>query len=114
MYRNLRSVWENYVQVGVRRLLLARAMENREELECCREAVKAESMEICRLSASIRTMEKRVQSREIGALRKSFMARVAELNAILDRARLEGFSVNDENRAVTDSALEMLTRSGWL
>jgi hypothetical protein len=44
MYRNLRSVWENYTQVGVKRLLLARAMENHEELECCREAAKAESV----------------------------------------------------------------------
>ncbi len=36
MYRNLRSVWENYAQVGLTRLLLARAIEDRAELECCR------------------------------------------------------------------------------
>src|ERR1700752_4777816 len=38
MYRNLQSVWENYAHVGLRRLMLARALENRAELECCRKA----------------------------------------------------------------------------
>jgi hypothetical protein len=51
MYRNLRSVWENYNQVGVKRFLLARAIENREELECCREAVKPKGVDICCLTA---------------------------------------------------------------
>ena len=114
MYRNLRSVWENYAQVGLKRLLLARAIENREELECCREAVKAENVVVCRLTASIQTMQGRVQSREIGALQDSFVARVAELSAVLDHARLEDIAVNNENRTVTDTALEILTRSGWL
>jgi len=114
MYRNLRSVWENYAQIGLKRLLLARAIENREELECCREAVKAENVVVCRLTASIQTMQGRVQSREIGALQDSFVARVAELSAVLDHARLEDIAVNNENRTVTDTALEMLTRSGWL
>jgi len=114
MYRNLRSVWENYAQVGLKRLLLARAIETHEELECCREAVSAENVVVCRLNASIQTMRERVQSREMGALQTSFVARVAELNSILDRARLEDFALSNDNRTVTDTALEMLSRSGWL
>jgi hypothetical protein len=114
IYRNLRSVCENYADVGLKRLLLARAMENREELGCCREAVKARNVAVCRLTASIQTMQVRVRSREVGALQDSLVRRVAELNAILDRARLEDFALNNENRSVTDTALEMLTRSGWL
>jgi predicted kinase len=114
MYLNLRSVWENYAEAGLKRLLLARAIESREELECCQKAVKAQSVAVCRLTATIQTMEGRVQRREKGALQNSFVARVAELNAILDRARLEDFVLSNENRSVTDTALEMLARSGWL
>lgn len=114
MYRNLRCVWENYAQVGLKRLLVARAIENREELECCREAVRAENVAVCRMTASIQTMEVRVRSREAGALQNSFVARVTELNALLDRARLEDFALSNENRSATDTALEILTRSGWL
>jgi hypothetical protein len=114
MYRNLRSVWENYAQVGLRRLLVARAIEDRAELECCCGAVSASKVVICRLTASIKTMQDRVQSCELGALQGSYVARVAELNSILDRAHLEDFSLLNENRPVTDVAHEMLVRAGWL
>jgi hypothetical protein len=114
IYRNLRCVWENYAQVSLKRLLVARAIESLAELECCREAVRAENVVVCRLTASIKTMEGRVQSRERGALQNSFVARVAELNAMLDCARLEDFALSNESRTVTDTAVEMLTRSGWL
>src|SRR6185437_4619062 len=69
MYRNLDTVCRNYEAEGVRRVLLARAMETREELELCRGAVAAREVVICRLTASIETMEQRVASRETGILR---------------------------------------------
>jgi hypothetical protein len=56
----------------------------------------------------------RMQSREVGALQNSFVAHVAELNAILDCACLEDFTLSNEDRSPTDVALEMRTRSGWL
>src|SRR5258707_15879634 len=39
MYQNLHSVWENYAHAGLTRLLLARAIEDRAELEQCRNAL---------------------------------------------------------------------------
>jgi hypothetical protein len=50
----------------------------------------------------------------MGALQNTFVAGVAELNAILDCTRLEDFAPSNENRFVADTALEILTRSGWL
>jgi adenylylsulfate kinase-like enzyme len=114
MYRNLRSVWGNYARAGLDRLLLARALETRAELEWCREAVSPAAVVTCRLTASLETMQARVQRREIGELQKTFAARVAELNAILDQARLEDFSLLNEKRPVTEVAQEMLVRAGWL
>src|SRR5258708_34705563 len=60
MYRNLRSVWENYAQAGLRRLLLARAIECRAELEGCRNAVSGGKGVIFRLTASIKTIKEQV------------------------------------------------------
>ena len=114
MYRNLQSVWENYAQVGVTRLLLARAIENRAELQQCRIAVSGAEIVICRLTASLKTMQDRVQSRDIGTLQNTFIARVAELNSVLDCAHLKDFSLSNENRSVTDVAHEMLVRAAWL
>src|SRR5258708_19179638 len=76
MYRNLRSVCKNYEALGVRRFLVARAIENRATLESCRKAVSARSAVICRLTAKIGIMRQRVKMRESGALRKQFISRV--------------------------------------
>ena len=46
MYRNLQSVWENYARAGVTRLLLARAIEDRAELQLCRNAVRGAELVI--------------------------------------------------------------------
>lgn len=114
MYQNLQSVWQNFARAGLTRLLLARAIEDRAELEQCRNAISGAEITICRLTASLKTMQHRVQSREIGTLQNTFIARVAELNSILDRARLEDFSLSNENRSVTEVAREILIRAAWL
>jgi len=114
MYRNLESVCRNYAAVGVTRILLARAMENRAELELCCSAVTAANIQVCRLTANIDTMQQRVKQRESGILQSEFVDRVAILDAILDRARLEDFTVINENRPLNDVAMEMLIKAGWL
>jgi hypothetical protein len=114
MYRNLESVCRNYAALGVTRLLLARAMEDRAELELCRYVVTAANTQVCRLTASIDTMRQRVKLRESGVLQGQFVDRVATLEAILDRAQLENFAVINENRPINDVATEMLSKAGWI
>jgi hypothetical protein len=114
MYNNLRSVCENYVAAGAQRFLLARALEGRAQLECCREIVPAANTMVCRLTASIAAMEQRVRIRETGAAGRKYVAHVAKLNRILDHARLEDFTVKNEDRPLTDVALEMLIKAGWI
>lgn len=114
MYRNLESVCKNYADVKVPRLLLAGALETRAELELCRKAVAARNVVVCRLIANIETMEQRVRMRERGIAQQNYVARVAQLNAILDSVRLKVSGVNAENRMVTEIAKEMLTKAGWI
>jgi hypothetical protein len=114
MYCNLRSVCNNYASLGVTRFLLARALENRAELDLCRSIVSAANTAVCRLTASVETMEQRVRMRESGVSQRAYVARVAELNIILDRARLEDFSLASENRPLTEVAHEMLVTAGWI
>src|SRR5260370_841750 len=72
MYRNLKSVWANYAAAGLKSLLIARAMEDRAELDRFREAVPCAKIVMCRLKASIRTMQERVWVREPGMLQQKF------------------------------------------
>ncbi len=114
MYANLRSIWQNFAAAGITRLLLARALESREELELTRSAVSAEHVTVCRLTADIATMEQRVRQRERGVLQQQFVDRVSILNALIDRAALENFSIWNQDRTLHEVALEMLTSAGWL
>jgi hypothetical protein len=114
MYRNLESVCRNYAVLGVTRLLLARAMEDRGELELCSSVVAAANTQVCRLTAGIDTMQERVRKRESGVLQRQFVDRVTILDAILNLAALEDFSVINENRPLNEVAQEMLSKAGWI
>jgi len=114
MYANLASVCRNYARLGVQRFLLARALESRLEFERCRDATAAANVVVCRLTADMSTLQERVKQREPGILQAQFVARVEVLNAILDRAELEDFTLANADRSVTDVAREMLMHAGWL
>jgi len=114
MYANLQSVCKNFAAAGVRRLVLARAMEDRTELEFCRDIVSATNTMVCRLTAGIETMQRRVKMRESGLAQREYVARVEKLNVILDHAKLEDFIVVNENRSVNEVANEMLVKAGWI
>jgi predicted subunit of tRNA(5-methylaminomethyl-2-thiouridylate) methyltransferase len=89
---------------------MARAIEDRAELEFCRAIVSATNTVVCRLTASVEMMEQRVRMRESRMMQQDYLARVRALNAILDRARVEDFIVNSANRSVTEIAQEMLIK----
>jgi len=114
MYDNLRSICRNYAGLGVQRFLVARAIEDGARLKLCRDVIPAANTVVCRLTASIEAMKRRVQMRDIGVLQREYVARVEELNVILDRAQLEDFAVVNENRSLADVALEMLVKAGWV
>ena len=114
MYKNLESVCQNYRAAGIRRFLLARALEDAAQLRLCRKIVPAEDIAVCRITASLAVMTRRVEMRESGIWQRAYIARVAVLDAILDRSRLEHFTVVNENRSVTEVALEMLVKAGWI
>ncbi len=70
---------------------------------------------VCRLTAPLTLMHERLRVREPGMFRDQALARSTKLAAILERASIEDFTVdNGPGRQVGDVAYEMLTRAGWL
>lgn len=114
MYANLHAVCKNYAGLGARRFLIARALEGRAQLERCRQAVPGARTTVCRLTASVEQMRRRITNREPGMLQQQFVARVAELNHLLDGVRLEDFTVENENRSLNEVALEVLIKANWI
>jgi predicted kinase len=112
--RNLASIYANFMSAGVSHVLLAEAVENRQELDELRGAMAGAEIVVCRLTAALATMESRLRVREPGMNQARFVARARELEAVLDAAQLEDFTVVNDNRSVTAVAHEVLERAGWL
>ena len=112
--RNLAAICKNYAAEGVAKFLLAGAIENAPDLERIRLAVQADTVVVVRLTARLETMQARVRTRETGMLQSFFVARVAELEAILDRAHLERTTISNDGRPITQVARELLINAGWL
>jgi hypothetical protein len=114
-YRNLSCVWQHYAAAGASRLMIAEALESDRELARIQQAVPDARIVVCRLSATLETLRQRVRQREVGVLRDAFVARVDELQLLLDRAQLEQFTlVTDDGMSITDTARELLSRARWL
>jgi len=114
MHLNLQSVWTNYTAAGVDKLVLAYAVESRRELDRLQQTLSAAEIIVCRLKARLETMEQRVRSREPGFLQSKFVARVAELEELLDHADVEDFCISNDDGSVTEVAHEILVRAGWI
>ena len=115
MFANLAAVWPIYVAAGAERLVVARVVEDRSELQQYRNAVPGAELVVCRLTCPIETMQDRVRIREPGMIQAEAVARARVLAEILERTLAEDFTVdNGEGRSITDVAREVLSRAGWL
>lgn len=113
-FRNLKAIWPNYEAAGVRRMLIAAAVEDKAELTEYRAAIPNAKITVCRLLAPTATLHDRLRVREPGIWQARFLARATELDGILDDARVEDFVVdNGPGRDITEAATEVLRKAGW-
>lgn len=112
--QHLAGVWRSYAALGVRRLLVSEALDTAAKRAQLGRAIPGAELVVCRLRASVTTMQRRVRVREPGMLQERFVARVAELEASLDRGHADDFAVDNDDRTITDVARDVLVRAGWL
>ena len=112
---NLAAVWPVYAAKGAERLIVARVVENRAELDQYRAAVPGAQPIVCRLTAPLALAQERLRVREPGMFLEQALERAEELAGILERAGAEDFTVdNGPSRLVSEVARDMLSRAGWL
>ena len=111
--RNLAALWAGYRAAGAERLVIARIVTSREELDGYREAVPGASITVVRLKASADTLRQRVERREIGLAREQNLRRTLEVAAELEQAGAEDHVVDTDARPVTEVAQAVLEAAGW-
>ena len=111
---NLASLWRNYAARGPDRLLLARVIEDRKELDGYRAAVPGAEITVVRLRASPATLQERVRRRGEGRGMEWHLNRAVELAPLMDAQHVEDFVIETEARTPGELALEVLRRVGWL
>ncbi len=70
-------------------------------------------IQVCRLTGDLDLRRQRLRMRENGAGLNWHLDRTVELDSILDRAKIEDFTVDNGDRPLREVALEVLTRAGW-
>jgi len=111
--RNLSAVAANYRAAGARHLILADIVETRGQIDNYRAAVPDSDIQIIRLLASQGTIERRLARRESGDDLAWHCFRAAELSAQWQRAPVEDFLVETDEKAIAAVAAEILAQAGW-
>lgn len=111
--KNVETVCANFRQAGAERLIVAGVIDNADDLEWYKAALDPD-MVLVRIKASPEARASRLRSRNTGASLEWHLYRTRELDAILDQASLESFSVENEGRAGSEVAQEILEKVNWL
>lgn len=111
---NLAALWKNYDRAGARRLIIARVLESRSELDGFREAVPGAEIKVVRLRATPETLQARVRQRGPGGGMQWHLSRAVELAPLMDAQQVEDLLVETDRRGAVDIARDILLRVGWL
>lgn len=114
MFKALSSIWPVYTSFGADRLILARVVEDRAELDQYAAALGDCSFTVVLVRASESTRQVRIAAREFGESLKWHARRSTELDHILNEAKAHDFEVFNDGRDPRETAMEILDRTGWI
>ena len=112
--RNLRSVARNYRDAGAVRIVLAGVIETKVERERHQDALGV-PLSVCRLCVDLALVRARLEERYEGegAVLAWYMARSGELDAILEAAAIDDFTVGATDLSISSTAKAVLSTVGW-
>lgn len=96
------------------RSIVVGVLERREDIRGYEGVIPGARVVVCRLTASGATREARLRDREHGAGLQWHLERPVELADILEAARVEEFTVDNDQRPLRAVASEVLVRAGWI
>lgn len=114
MFESLAALWPVYASAGADRLILARVVEDRSELESYERALGECSFTVALVTASETTRRTRISGREFGDSLKWHLDRSRQLDQILINSDAYDFAVHNEDNEPLKVANGILKRCGWI
>jgi hypothetical protein len=111
---NLAAIWPNLRDAGARRLVLVRAVHDRESVAVLQRALPEADLTVVRLVASPDTIRGRLRARDAGAVLEEHLAETLTMDEAMDGAAVEDFQVENDGRALREVGIEVLRRACWL
>jgi adenylylsulfate kinase len=111
--QNLRLIWPTFREAGVGRLVLARYVEDRAQLDEFRAALPGVELFVVRLVASQAVIERRLRARDSGAQLAEHLAESAAFAARGEANALEDAVVENGDRPLGQVATEVMAAAGW-
>jgi len=110
---NLTAVWANFYAAGVRRLIITRIIETREDLDQFASAIPQAQVTMCILHAPADLIQQRLTEREPGSARM-FLLHATRCNAAqIAELDLSGIQVDNGDRPIIAVACEILENVCW-
>lgn len=111
--QNIISIWPNYRAVGVRYLVLARALLGHELVKVLPKAFPNTPITIIRLTASKETIKNRLSQRDSGETLREHLEEMNEMTHIMDDLHLESAIVNTDLLSVEEAAKQVIIMTNW-
>jgi len=111
--RNLAHVWREYAALDTPRLMVARVMESRGELDSYSAAIPDAFISIARLHSSAETIHSRLRNREPGLGVDRDIGRATQLIEQMEADPIEDFVIDNDGRPIREVAVDLLDRAGW-
>ena len=111
----LETIWPQYLEAGITRVIVTMTLENQQELDDLLVAIGAPPVTVVRLLASAEDRRKRIEEREFGYLVAPFLEKTDEIENKMDCFELGDIAVrNDNDRSPLETAREALAKLGWI
>jgi hypothetical protein len=113
LVENLGLIWPTFREAGAERLVLARYVDDRAQLDALRRALPGVELFVVRLTAPQQLVEQRLRARDAGAQLAEHLAESASFASRGKRAALEDAVVENGARPVREVAVEVISAAGW-
>jgi hypothetical protein len=113
LVENLGSMWPTFREAGVERLVLARYIDDRDQLDALRGALPGVELFVVRLTAPPSLIEERLRARDSGVQLAEHLAETAHFAARGEQSSLEDAVIENGERPLNEVAAEVLAAAGW-